>query len=353
MGLFSRRKDNANAAPDGGRAIDAFWQWWGAEGRAMTDRALESGDVQSLVEPVSSRVHAISPELAWEFGNGATLGSQHQLTVTAEGNAEVRALARRWLRAAPAADATWAFADLKQRAPDIAALALGLGEETTLAFDEIVIGAQVVGNSVNVTVHHPAFEQLDEAARQQITFLALDAAVGEEAVESWIGEISPSPVPPIDGFPLVHLPGFLDDHAAARRDEEGNPSWVLLQGEGPAGPVMATAQVPLVSVSAPHLDTHVGVLVPFSDRTDQGFPGPGSLDALRSLEDHVLDRLEGQGQLVAHETSAGERTLHYYVDGSGPGADVVRAAVGGWDQGRPDVEVQRDPGWGAVAHLRT
>ena len=83
MGLFSRRRDTPTPDPDS--AIADFWAWWAAEGRAATDAALASGDAQSLVEPVSSRVHAISDELAWEFGSGAPLGSEHQLTVTAEG----------------------------------------------------------------------------------------------------------------------------------------------------------------------------------------------------------------------------------------------------------------------------
>lgn len=350
MGLF--RRQAAAPPPDHDATIAEFWGWWAEEGRAAADASVSSGDVEALVEPLSQRVHAISEELAWELGSGEALGSRHELTVTAEGNADVRALARRWLRAAPPPDEDWAYADLKQRSPDVAQVELGIGEET-IALREVLIGARVVGHHVDVTVHHPAFARLDEGTRQQVAYLALDSAAGEEAVECWLGEITPSQVPPMDGFPLQHLAGFLDDHARARRDAEGNPTWVLLQGSGPAGPVMALARVPLVSVVAPLLDTHVGVLVPFSDRTGEGYPGPGSLDALRALEDHVEERLAGQGLLLAHETSAGERTLHYYVDGTGPGADVVRAAVAGWDQGRPDVDVEHDPGWSAVAHLRT
>ena len=86
-------------APDHDAAIGAFWEWWAAEGRTMADAALASGDVQTLVDPLTIRVHAISEELAWELASGAALGSEHELTVTAEGNADVRALARRWLRA--------------------------------------------------------------------------------------------------------------------------------------------------------------------------------------------------------------------------------------------------------------
>ena len=110
--------------------------------------------------------------------------------------------------------------------------------------------------------------------------------------------------------------------------------------------------MPLSSASAPHLDTHVAVVVPFTDRNEGGFPGPASLQALRDLEDHLRDRLGGSGRVVAHETRAGSRVLHAYVDGTTPAADQLRVAVRGWQQGVVKTHPHPDPGWQAVAHLR-
>jgi hypothetical protein len=128
---------------------------------------------------------------------------------------------------------------------------------------------------------------------------------------------------------------------------------VLLQGQAPDGqPVIAAAQTPLKAVTAPELDTHVRLRVPYSDRNESGLPGPESLALLRALEDHVTARLEGSGRVVGHLTHDGVRVLHVYVDSGTPAVEQVRAAVGVWTQGRVELQSQPDPGWLAVAHLR-
>ena len=43
---------------------------------------------------------------------------------------------------------------------------------------------------VDVAVHHPEFAAMDEQLRLQVTFLALDSLLGEEAVELWVGEVA-------------------------------------------------------------------------------------------------------------------------------------------------------------------
>jgi len=117
--------------------------------------------------------------------------------------------------------------------------------------------------------------------------------------------------------------------------------------------VVVATVVPLRVTLAPHLDHHLAVTAPFADQTAEGMPGESSLLALRELESHVTDRIGGSGRLVAHETSAGRRTLHYYVSATSPVGAVVEAAVRGWPDGRVAVEVQPDPGWEAVAAFRT
>ena len=115
---------------------------------------------------------------------------------------------------------------------------------------------------------------------------------------------------------------------------------------------MALAQVPLSPVTAPHLDTHVAVLVPYTELTERGYPGPGSLEALRALEDHLADRIGDSGRVVAHQSHRGMRVLHIYVDSTTPAVEQMRAAVNAWEQGRIRVQVTTDPGWHNVAHLR-
>ena len=141
--------------------------------------------------------------------------------------------------------------------------------------------------------------------------------------------------------------------AAFRRfDADDALRVAILQGEGPRGQILVTARSVLASVQAPDLDRHVAIAVPFSEQTEAGFPGERSLDALRALEDHLVDRLGSGGQLLAHATAAGVRTLHFYVDGAGPGEEVLRTASSGWTEGAVVVEAEHDPGWQAVAPFR-
>ncbi len=345
MGIFRRKE----AAVSGAGGIAAFWEWWTASGAGECARAIAARQPEVVVETMSDRLGAVAPGLAWELAPGTT--SAHRLVVTAAGNPELRAAARRWLRAAPPADATWEYADSRGPVGDLTGMTLTVGD-VQVALDDVTVRTTREGNHYNVAVHHPAFAGLPEEARQAATFIALDTALGELAVETWIGRIEPALQAPAGSVSLAGLRQKVDA-LGEEHLSEGGPAWVLLQAEGPAGPLLAAAQVPLAAAYAPHLDHHVSVRVEFAERTDEGFPGDGSLAALRALEDHLTDRLGGSGLLVAHETSAGTRELHYYVDSTTPAQEVLEAAVRGWEQGDVRIAADPDPGWQAVRHLRT
>jgi hypothetical protein len=349
VGLFSRRKSPQDVHRAQAEAIDAFWRWWRTEGSAATAQALADREPQRMVDAISRHVDAIDAGLAWELARGGD-GHEHVLVVTPAGNPDLRAVARRWRIAAPGADATWEYDDARRPAPEGFVLRLD-GAELDAAQAQVT--ARVDGPRVHVVVHHAAFETLPDGAKQTAAYLLLDATLGETAVETWVGEISTSHLPPLDPVPLAGLTAVVDHLRGQYVDSNGNPTWVLLSAELPDGaPLMASTQVPLAAVTAAHLDTHVAVTVPFADSSEQGFPGDGSLGELRALEDHLAERLGGSGRLVAHETTKGVRVLHFYVDGATPAVAQVEAAVGGWRQGRTRVSATPDPGWEGVRHLR-
>ena len=347
MGLFSRRKPTA----DTGAAIRDFWAWWAAEGSEAVARAIAEREPTRVADALSARVDAVHQDLAWELGPGTD--SQHVLVVTAAGDPALRPVARRWRLASPPADPVWAYADMRQPTPDAATVSLEIGGQR-VDVARASVGARVVGSAVDVSVHHPAWAGLDPQTRSQASFLLLDTVLGESAVETWLGEVSAAELEPLDAIPLTGLRSVVRALEEQHTDADGEPSWVLLEGSGPSGlPVLALTQVPLRPATAPHLDTHVAVVVPYTDTEQQGLPGAGSLPRLRSLEEHLGDRVGSSGRLVAHESHDGVRVLHLYVDGSTPAAEQVRAAVAGWDQGRVQVATQTDPAWAAVAHLRS
>jgi len=344
---FLRR---SRRTPDPTAAIASFWQWWTAEGADRTTRALAAQSPDRMTYSLTTKVGEIHPDLAWELAAGAD--AEHQLVVTAEGDAELRAVARRWLRSAPAADATWEYADLRQPVADLEGMTLGIADER-IGFADVVVAARRDGHRLDVALHHPSFGVLPEGVRNQVAFLALDSTLGEAGTELWIGDVAVLETPPLDGFGLAGLRVAVQDVRATTLDSDGHPVWVVLSGESEDGPVLAVTQVLLSPLLAPQLDQYVSVVVPYTDRTPEGFPGPDSIDELRRLEDHLTERLGGSGRLVAHQSQAGVRTVHAYVDSTTPAAEQVRAAVSGWTQGTVVVSAAPDPSWSAVSHLRT
>lgn len=350
MGIFRRSKDRDDRGAKGpAEAIDGFWAWWEAEGRALADASIGGGANDALVSGMSRKVSTIHPGLAWELSPGAT--ATHCLVVSPEGNAALRAPARRWLRAAPPADATWEFADSRQPSPEAGSMAIEM-DGRTISFGDVVVGARREGQRVDVSVHHPTFPTLDEHARLTITFLSLDNALGETDVELWVGEVTPSVVPPLDGFGLAGLRAVVRDLKAEFTDEDGKPTWAILSGDGDGGPVLAMAQIPLSSATAPHLDTHAGVFVPYDDQTESGLPGQSALTALRDLEDAITEALGSAGQVVAHQSHAGVRLLHVYLDSTADAVPTLASCCDPWPQD-VRIRVTPDPGWANVAHLRT
>lgn len=335
-----------DAMPDHG----AFWTWWTEEGAAACEAGIADGTVEELVDELTARVHALSPDLAWELGPGE--GAQHLLVVSPEGNPQARATARRWLRAAPAPTATWEYADARPASPDPGSGGITVGA-TQVDFSGIRVAATRVAHHVDVVVHHPSLRGLPEQARGSVVFISLDHTLGETECETWIGNVEVSLEEPADALTLEGLRDVVAQVRADALDDDGQPTWVMLQGRHDDAPLMALAQVPLAPSWAPHLDAHLAVDVPFRRATAEGLPEAEALDDLRGLEDHVTERLGESGRLVAHETGRGRRTLHYYVDSAGPTAGVVEAAVTGWTQGRVEVTHTPDPAWQAVRHLRT
>src|SRR5262249_4004704 len=155
---------------------------------------------------------------------------------------------------------------------------------------------------------HPVLATLPEQAQGQIAFLALDWLLGEEAVELWIG-----PVEYADTHPDARSREELAEAVEALARKHSDPTWLLLQGQLPDGRILlAITQHPLKSARWPRFDMHAPVVLPFRHVADAGLPLDPSLFTLREFEDRLTEAVGTDGDLVAFETCAGVRTLHYY-----------------------------------------
>jgi hypothetical protein len=343
MPLFRRRKAAS------GDPIGEFWAWWTATGADAVATAIANQDPNATAEELSRRVSRIHGNLDWELGPG--LHAAHVLVVTAAGDPGTRAFARRWLRAAPPSDQTWEYADMRRPAPDVTIRFEGM---PPVQIDAAVVTIEVDTReaALHVGVHHPTFSELPEDLQKRVTFLLLDLVLGEELVETWVGAIETAVERPADAVPIAELLPAVAKFAADHVAEDGGPSWRLMEGTTAAGHrLVATAMVPLRSVQLPHLDTHVAVSVPYKAAREDGLPLDETLSHLRDFEDHLSDRLGDSGRLLAHETAAGHRILHYYVDGTTPAAAQVEAAIAGWPDGPVAIDVSPDAGWEGVRHL--
>ncbi len=342
MPIFKRRRRSAaNAEP-----IGAFWSWWIDSGAALVADAIARDEPTEMSAVLFERIGRIHAYLEWELGPG--LHAEHVLIVTAAGNPSLRAIARRWLRAAPPSDQTWEYADLRRPGPASTIRFDGL---PPIPIDAAVVSVEADASTIHVGVHHPSFPELPIDVQRRVTFLMLDLMLGEEMVETWVGAIDTLTSVPDDSKPIETLLPAVAAFAAEHTLEDGSPAWKMLEGTRGGHRLIATAEYPLRSIRRPHLDTHAAVSIGYPVRRDDGLPESDMLDELRQFEDHLTDRLGGSGNLLAHETSAGTRTLHYYVDGTTPAGEQLRAAVNGWPHGRVTVSVSPDPAWHNVSHL--
>jgi hypothetical protein len=214
-----------------------------------------------------------------------------------------------------------------------------------LALDDARFIVSPAKHSADVAVYHPAFADLPPDPRLHIAYLCLDWALGEHAVEVWIGAIT-AVTSPTAGLDTVDGLRRVVADLAAQHEE---PQWAMLDGRTPGGEVvLATVQVPLRSARWPRFDTHVSLTLPFDDQGN-GLPDQPALALLREFEDSVAPVVGHDGELLARETRNGIRTLHYYVDGRTEVPDRLAQVVSGWRRGRSRASL--DPSLAEIGHL--
>ncbi|WP_421742865.1 hypothetical protein [Cellulomonas sp.] len=212
MGLFRRSPEQVRSRQDA--AIADFWSWWSTVGHdqaaaVFDDDARTPQDLDAFATAVARKIDPLG--LAFETGPGRV--ARHVLVVTAAGDPDLRELAQRWLTAAPAPDDAFEYAAFRQPVADPSGTSLRFGD-TVVDIASMTVVPQVDGRQVHVSVSHPAFAGAPEEVRGQVTFLFLDALLGEEAVEAGIGAVTWTGDPQPDGIPILGLPALVE---SARR----------------------------------------------------------------------------------------------------------------------------------------
>ena len=342
MGIF-KRGVKTSQEPGGLSAVPSFWQWWVSEGRPLADQAVQGDGLGNFADEISAQVTRIHPDMEWETAAGRT--AQHALIITSGGISDLRSLAERCFRAAPPADATWEYHPARQPDPDALRSRLDLGgSELDLSLTRVSLTLDAERQRADVSVFHPGFATMPEQARGQATFLLLDWLLGEDGVERWLGAIEAVTVCPADALPAEALPETVLALAARTGDDQ----WALLEGQRDGKSVLVSAMRPMKWIDNPLLDQHLEVLLPFAEKTEQGYPQDVALERLRQLEDQLTAQLGDHALLVAHETLDGVRTLHLYADHTDQGVvGIAQQVVATWPSSHLRTEL--DPGWKNVS----
>lgn len=328
-------RDSVANVPSPSIAIDQFWSWWSTASNDYAS-AIARGDVVTLADQMSTKVHAIHPNLDWELSEGQ--GAAHALCLSAVAQPEVRALPHRWLRRAPASTPTWEY--------HAARIGSQVWLNSTVDIDghnlepreiELALTLDHDRQLLSLSGYHPAFADLREEARVRFLFLAIDWSIGETDVERWIGPIETTTEKTAGAVPIDALPEIVE--SLAERNSEVR--WSVLQGKDRSGAeILVTARRPLKPVDYPLFDLHGAALFPLSE----------GIERLQSIESDFESSFAHDALLAAAEVRAGTRTLHFYCDQQ----TQTQRRIEEWVARQPATSLvwTRDPAWDHVAAFR-
>lgn len=319
--------------------VAAFWQWWPTVCETLEEAMDRNGQGVSLdIDAITERVHQIGSTLDWELGPGAV--RPYAFCLSGNGDPALRLLAERWRRNAPDQD-SWEFHAARLAKPQPESHVLQVGEHA-VSFGEFRLGIEQdeVRERVNLEFHHPLFAEVPQDYVSTLIFLSLDATLGEDGVERWVGEVNLAGEAPPDAVGLSGLRDAVD----ALADMAEGQRWSLLSGTVEGHPIVIVANMAVKRWDYPLFSTHGQVRIPLSSPQEDGLPSPEESELLDSLEDGLLAALGEQAVCVGRETTNGLRTVHLYTDGQGPVPDAVRR----WAESASravNVEWTEDPAW--------
>jgi hypothetical protein len=184
----------------------AFWRWF-------KDHRVEVGKVKRADEPIAkqlaSELHKVDPRLIFELGIGT---EPKELIISADGIREVFPAVKRLVAAAPAIPG-WKVVAFRPRKG--AGLTIEVGGGTKLGADDlyfVVLPTAKPPAPVDLMLYVPGLGGPDDEAVKQVSYLLLDATLGEHDVETKVGGIAlkPASEKPASAKPLRDLPRLVD-----------------------------------------------------------------------------------------------------------------------------------------------
>lgn len=200
-----RRRDPAPTPgePDPRTLAERFWCGW-QEMLPEIAAALGDREPARVENQLCDLVAGLHPELHFALERGQR--AIYALVLSGQEDPRLRPYTDAWKAAAPPEDAIWEYHDAVPPVPDPTLVTVNLGEHR-IALADVRVVAQVdeAEGVVDVAVHHPALGDLDEAARSAMTYLPLDAALGERLAAERLRRVETAETEPADTIDLLEL----------------------------------------------------------------------------------------------------------------------------------------------------
>ncbi|MFD8493604.1 hypothetical protein [Amycolatopsis sp. NPDC059657] len=212
MGFFRRNRtedvpDPRTAWPeqeipaDADAAAVAFWTRW-FELLPLISAALGEREPQRVEHDLCQAVALLHPDLHFSLDRGQR--AIYSLVLTGQEDPALRPYTDAWKAAAPPEDAIWEYHDSVPPVPDPAEVTVNIAQHR-ISLADVRVAAQVDESVVDVAVYHPVFASLDPETRSTLTFLPLDAALGERLAAERLRRVETAEAEPQGAITLLEF----------------------------------------------------------------------------------------------------------------------------------------------------
>lgn len=213
MRWFRRRRDEPPVVerPDPWTLAERFWCGW-QEMLPEIAAALGDREPNRVENQLCELVGELHPDLHFALERGQR--AIYALVVSGQEDPRLRQYTDAWRAAAPPEDAIWEWHDSVPPVPDPTLVTVNLGaHRIPLADVRVVAQVDREEGVVDVAVHHPAMADLEPAARSAMTYLPLDAALGERLAAERLRRVETAETEPSDTIDLLELRALVRDLA--------------------------------------------------------------------------------------------------------------------------------------------
>ncbi|CAM3656433.1 hypothetical protein KIPE111705_19080 [Kibdelosporangium persicum] len=198
-----RRRPEPEPVRDPAAAAAQFWRGW-AELLPTVSAALGDREPNRVENDLCELVAVVHPQLHFSLERGQR--AIYALVISGQEDPELRPFTDAWKAAAPPEDAIWEYHDSVPPVPDPTEVTVNLGtHRIPLADVRVAVQVDEAEGVVDVAVHHPKFVELEPAAREALTYLPLDATLGERLAGERLRRVETAEAEPQGSMGLLEL----------------------------------------------------------------------------------------------------------------------------------------------------